>query len=246
MTPTHPHVTKSTLARSAAAIALALAVVGCSGSDDDTSATTATTPAAVDTVDTTPVETAPPDTSPETTSVDSDVTTSSVEVATTDVTGPGIPDDTTPTAPGEILAFGDTAIVMLDSDLPDQLVALTVSDLRAGTQEELAELQVQDLAAGATVSYVDYTVTNISAPETGGDYLPNTSFQFAALAGTDNLVPIIKFTSFEPCENELVDDLAVGASTTTCQIFVSETGQIADQVGFTPDFDTAPIFWQAG
>lgn len=61
---------------------------------------------------------------------------------------------------------------------------------------------------GSKIWYVDYSVTSISAAETGGDYEPSTGYQFGVVSVEDTvLTPIVELIVFEPCENEMVDDL---------------------------------------
>jgi len=234
--------TKSTLRRGAATIAIVAVMAGCSDGSEEASSdsVTQTTEAAAPTTEV-----------PETTDVPmAPATTETPEntepPATTEASEPdaSVPGDVL-TQPGTELALGDTAIVTIETDLPDEHVALTVEAIREGAAGDIDVLQIPDVPSGAKLWYVDYTVTNVSAAETSGDYMPSTGNQFGVLSADDQaFVPVIKFVSFDACENENPSDLAVGESVTTCRIFLAEDGSAADRVVFTPDFDTQFIIWR--
>ena len=107
------------------------------------------------------------------------------------------------TPEGTKLAYGESAVVVLDDEKPGELVQLTVNAPRAGTPEELASLQVQGLKGDEAIYYLDLAITNVSAAPTGGDYNPSTTSQLLALQPDQSpATPVIKFSTFDPCEIE--------------------------------------------
>jgi hypothetical protein len=134
--------------------------------------------------------------------------------------------------------------VVLDDEKPGELVQLTVKAPRAGTPEELASLQVQGLKGDEAIYYLDLAITNVSAAPTGGDYNPSTTSQLLALQPDQSpATPVIKFSTFDPCENELPADLAVGGSFQTCEIVVTSGGQPIEHVQFVATLTSDPIIW---
>jgi hypothetical protein len=225
----------------------ALTLTACGGGDDDDASdtTTAETTAA-------PESTAVSETTEVTDTTEATETTDATETTvaseTTDATETTEPASTSagePTGPGTQLTFGDAAVVAFDDEAPDALVEMVVNPLRVGTPEELTELQVPDTVGGETLYYLDLEITNVSAPATGGDYDPNTSFQLG-LMQTDGepAVPIINFVAFEPCDEEMPSDLAVGDTYETCLTFMAAPGQTVDSVIFAADLSTEPITWR--
>jgi hypothetical protein len=91
---------------------------------------------------------------------------------------------------------------------------------------------------------VTLDITNISAEPTGGDYLPNTTFQLLVLQDDDQPAqPIINFVAFEPCDEEDPDDLAVGESFTTCLTYLAAPDTAVTGISFAPSFSDEPIAW---
>ena len=220
----------------------ALTLAACGGDDDDASDTTsAATSEAAETAEATETT----DATATTEATDTTEATETTEATDTTEAAAGDAPGAAPTAPGTELAFGDPAVVALDDETPDALVEMVVNPLRQGTPEELTELQVPDTVGGETLYYLDLDITNVSAPATGGDYDPNTSFQLLVMQGDgEPAAPIINFVAFEPCDEEMPEDLAVGESYRTCLTFLAAPGQTVDHVTFATDFSSEPITWR--
>lgn len=68
-----------------------------------------------------------------------------------------------------------------------------------------------DTVGGETLYYLELDITNVSAPATGGDHDPNTSFQLGLMqTGGEPASMIINSVAFEACDEEMPSDLAVG------------------------------------
>jgi hypothetical protein len=201
----------------AAATALSVALAACGGDDDDAARDESATEASAD-------------------------RTSSTETDTTATDGTDGASSAELTGPGTQLAIGETAQVPIDYAGEQGVVGITVERIDPGTPEDLAALQ---LAGGETgdLYYVTMTIQNTASPEDLGSYLPSTTDLIAMQDDGQPASPVAKFTEFPPCENEDPTELPVGASFTTCEIYLAETGQAVNSIAFAVDLDTEPIVW---
>lgn len=249
--------------RIARAVALVVVFAACSdGADDGADATTADSEVAATTDGRAPDSSGSPpassatDTVADTGTVTGSSTAPSGEATTASSTRPTTTNSTDPfattvavppvplTPPATQLTFGQPAIVNLDDAAPHAVVQLTVQPVRVGTAEELASLNVDGIAGNETLFYVDLDITNLSAPESGAEYAPSTNVQLTLMTADQQLArPVVGFTDFAPCENEVPDTLSIDETYSTCITFLGQPEQTAVEASFAPNLSTAPILW---
>lgn len=156
--------------------------------------------------------------------------------------------DLTPT--GTTLAVGETATVLYETKSLSKdgtKLAVTAESVTAGSIDDLAGFNLDAQTKVSDPFYVTVTFTNtgplpmepggifgvISAHNTDGDELNRLS-----LIG-----------DFPPCQGEVPDSLAVGASYTDCGVFIAPAGQDVGTVVlayYFGDADRTEITWTVG
>jgi hypothetical protein len=151
----------------------------------------------------------------------------------------------TPT--GTTLAVGETATVMYETKSLSKegtQLAVTVTSVKAGSIDDLADF---DLDAQSKVSdpfYVAVSFQNVGPlpMEPSGIFGLITAHNTAG----DELNRLSLIGEFAPCDGEVVDNLAVGASYTDCGVYLAPTGQDISKVTFAfyfGDADRTEITW---
>lgn len=181
---------------------------------------------------------------PSTSLPDSPATTSSSASEAAPPPGDG---GLTPT--GTKLAVGQTATVMYEtkslSKDGTKLEVTTVS-VKAGSIDDLAGF---DLDAQSKVSdpfYVTVTFKNVGPlpMEPGGIFGVISAHNTSG----DELNRLSLIGEFEPCQGDVPDNLAVGASYTDCGVYLAPTGQNISDVTlafYFGDADRTEITWTA-
>lgn len=172
-----------------------------------------------------------------TSSTESETTTTTQDEPSGDAVGSS---ELTP--PGTELAMGEAANLPVDYAGVQGVVGVTVDSLARGTPADLALLALEGGETG-DLYYVTMTIQNTGSPGDLGSYVPNTIYLFPLQEDGRPANPVAKFTAFPPCENEDPSDLAPGASFTTCEIYLAQSGAAVSSVVFT-DFDAEPIVWR--
>jgi hypothetical protein len=220
-----------------AALALggALALTGCSGSDEpvtdvssSTSADTGSSGGASDGSPGTGLGTRQP-------------------TPTTDVR---VPDGVTLTDPGARLGFGDTGRVAYEVTRPGKkgrkvttgtVLALTVDSARKGSLADLSGFNLTDpYQRKANYYYVDVTVKNLGAKRFGDVDVP-----LFGISGENTLLPPVRFTSaFAKCPTQRLPlGFAPGKRFRTCLVFLSPDKGALAGVSFRPTPSSTPVEW---
>lgn len=153
--------------------------------------------------------------------------------------------DLTPT--GTTLAVGETATVMYETKSLSKdgtKLAVTTVSVKAGSIDDLAGF---DLDAQSKVSdpfYVTVTFQNVGPlpMEPGGIFGVINAHNTAG----DELNRLSLIGEFEPCQGDVPDNLAVGASYTDCGVYLAPSGQDISKVTlayYFGDADRTEITW---
>jgi hypothetical protein len=154
----------------------------------------------------------------------------------------------TPT--GTTLAVGETATVMYEtkslSDEGTQL-AVTAVSVKAGSIDDLEGFDLDAQSKLSDPFYVTVSFANVGPlpMEPGGIFGVITAHNTAG----DELNRLSLIGEFEPCQGDVPDDLAVGASYTDCGVYLAPTGQDISKVTlayYFGDADRTEITWTAG
>lgn len=151
------------------------------------------------------------------------------------------------TPSGTTLAVGETATVMYETKSLSKegtKLAVTAVSVKAGSIDDLADF---DLDAQSKVSdpfYVTVSFQNVGPlpMEPGGIFGVINAQNTAG----DELNRLSLIGEFKPCQGDVPDNLAVGASYTDCEVYLAPTGQDASKVvlGFYfGDADRTEITW---
>ena len=216
----------------AVALALGLAVTGCSGADDEPSA-----------------EGSAAGTS------ESASTRSEPEPSPTPTTDVRVPDGVRLTEPGAQLSFGETARVAYEVKrrtdrggkrdkrrTAGTVLALTVDSARKGSVADLAGFNLTDpYQRRASYYYVRVTVKNVGVRRFG-----DTDVPLWGISGENTLLPPVEFTSaFARCPTEpLPLGFEPGARFRTCLVFLSPEKGALEGVSYRPTEDFTPIEWR--
>lgn len=156
-----------------------------------------------------------------------------------------VPSGVALTRPGSTLAPGETATVAWHprQDVVAALRITVTSVQRTTFDQSFAGWQVPDSAKTMTPYFVTAQVTNVGAGPLGGVPVP----LYGDSAAHTLVEPSSFAASFQPCTpGVLPTPFPVGASTTTCQVFlVPDAGELTG-VTFRPTQDFTPITWAGG
>jgi len=153
------------------------------------------------------------------------------------------------TPSGTTLAVGETATVMYETKSLSKdgtKLAVTAVSVKAGSIDDLADF---DLDAQSKVSdpfYVTVSFQNVGPlpMEPGGIFGVINAQNTAG----DELNRLSLIGEFKPCQGDVPDNLAVGASYTDCEVYLAPAGQDVSKVvlGFYfGDADRTEITWTA-
>jgi hypothetical protein len=174
-------------------------------------------------------------------SADGNASADSSSPLPTPSTSVDVPEDTSITAPGTKLGFGETATVAYEVKNEGTVLALTVNSAEQGSLKDFAGFNLEDkYQRQANYYYVRVNVKNAGKDTFGGVDVP-----LWGISGNNTLLPPVRFTSaFAQCPTEpLPKKFAPGDKFTTCLVFLSPNkGKLAG-VSYRPTEDYVPIEW---
>jgi len=139
--------------------------------------------------------------------------------------------------PGTTLSAGETATVpFLVPNGPEVPVALTVTEIEAGTIADLEGFEVPAELADATPYYVRFDYENL-----GDEDLSNYELSgFVAMGdGVESMMPSITMggaTPFTECQNTPPAEMAKGDSASGCVMFLLPEGSELTGVGYRGNY----------
>lgn len=190
-------------------------------------ATESATPDSTDTTDTaTPTETSPPE------------PTASQGDGGKGGKGPK-PSDFTPL--GSELKVGDTALVKGDNSGDEYVMELTVTSIKPAKPGELDDFASASFKPKEWVgAYVTVQGTVISGDAADAD---PASDVLGTVDGR-KAQSLIKFSTFDPCENESFESGSPGEEVTSCTIALAPKGSKVNGAGFAANIMDELITWQ--
>lgn len=152
--------------------------------------------------------------------------------------------DATLTPAGDELSIGDSATVKTKEGA---VVKLTITEIEEGTKAHLDQLRVDKDTSTLTPFFVHMTAEVVSG--NAENYDP--AMDITGLIDENPATQLIKFSAFEPCENNGFDpDVAEGDTVESCTIQIADKGSTVDGAAFTSSdteydkFDGQPVTWR--
>lgn len=140
------------------------------------------------------------------------------------------------TPQGTTLSYGQPAFIPIDNKGRSGVISVAVLTVVAGVHQDLATLKF----ATGDPYYVTMTIQNTGAPPDLGSYEP----ELLALQddGID-AAAVDEPDDFPPCMDHGPFKLPLGASFTTCEAYVADSGRTIKALQYYENPDAKPISW---
>lgn len=145
------------------------------------------------------------------------------------------------TEAGTELAIGDTAVVAGENAGKDFVMKVTVTKIDQAKPGDLDDMKSSSFdPAKYQGAYIRFDATVVSGDASGG----NPGSDIKGMVDDEPATNLIKFSSFEPCENETFETGAVGEKVSSCEIVVAPKGQQVNRAAYVASLSEEPIVWK--
>lgn len=153
-----------------------------------------------------------------------------------------VPSGVTITAPGAMLAFGQSAAVAYQpNQARSSVLELKVTKVVKARLADFAQYVLDERTKASTPYYVHVSVANVGTGDVGGTDIP-----LWAVSQADTLIHSSGFTnSFKPCPSpSLPKTFGAGATLDTCLVYLIPSHGALTSVSFRPLQSVAGIEWK--